>query len=327
MGAEQLSVTSDQQKGVPWRLYHNILVTRLFEDACMRWRKEGKISAQIFPSRGQEAVAVGACLALERSDTVIPSFRTRGAMVSMGVTIAEQLREIVGSRLAAAGSRDAPHHSSWPDRGVMPGSTMIGGHLALAAGLALAMQLEKRDAVSLAFFGDGTLGSGDFHETLHIAGIWGLPLILVCENNGWEMATPWHKVRKQRSLTDYASPYGLATRTVDGNDALDVYHSTRWARTLANGGRSVFLDCLTFRTGTYSSSFGEVRNGFEQELSEWEHRDPLKRMADWLIAQDLATAEELAQLRQAEEERIQASFKEVLAEVRLDSAADNSSKG
>jgi pyruvate dehydrogenase E1 component alpha subunit len=181
---------SDRKSNIDWRLYHNMLVTRLFEDALLRWEHEGKISAQTFPSKGQEAIAIGSCLALEQGDTVIPSFRTRGAMIGMGISIAEQLREFVHSPLAAGDSRDAPHHSSWPERGVMPGSTMIGGHLAMAAGLALAMQNEKQGAVSLAFFGDGTLGSGDLHETMHIAGSWNLPLILVCENNGWEMSTP-----------------------------------------------------------------------------------------------------------------------------------------
>lgn len=151
MESTQTTVNPDRRNTIEWRLYTDMLVTRLFEEASIRWEHEGKMSAQVFPSRGQEAIAVGACLAMERGDTVIPSFRTRGAMVAMGITIAEQLREIMHSPLAAGGSRDAPHHSSWPERGVMPGSTMIGGHLAMAAGLALAMQLEKRGAVSLAF--------------------------------------------------------------------------------------------------------------------------------------------------------------------------------
>ncbi|HXK28476.1 MAG TPA: thiamine pyrophosphate-dependent enzyme, partial [Candidatus Binatia bacterium] len=180
---------NERQKGLEWRLYQNMLTTRLFEDALIRWEHQGKISAQTFPSKGQEAIAIGCCLALERGDAVIPSFRTRGAMVAMGITIVEQLREFIHSPLAAGDSRDAPHHASWPERGVMPGSTMIGGHLAMAAGLALAMQLDRKGEISLAFFGDGTLGSGDLHETMHIAGMSRLPLILVCENNGWEMAT------------------------------------------------------------------------------------------------------------------------------------------
>jgi TPP-dependent pyruvate/acetoin dehydrogenase alpha subunit len=193
---------------------------------------------------------------------------------------------------------------------------MIGGHLPMAAGLALAMQLESQRTVSLAFFGDGTLGSGDFHETLHIAGIWGLPLILVCENNGWEMATPWHKVRKHRSLIPYAEPFGFATRRVDGNDALDVYHSAGWARATALSGRPVLLDCITFRSGTYSSHFGETRPGIEKELAEWEAQDPLKRMGDWLIDHGFAPAADLERVRREEEQRIEDAFHRILAEIK-----------
>ena len=307
---------NDLISSIEWRLYHRMLVTRLFEEALIRWEHEGKIAAQTFPSKGQEAIAIGCCLALEKGDAVIPSFRTRGAMIGMGVGIAKQLREFVHSPLADGDSRDAPHHSSWPELGVMPGSTMIGGHLAMSAGLALAMQSEKQSSVSVAFFGDGTLGSGDLHETMHIAGAWGLPLILVCENNGWEMSTTWSKVRKTRSLIPYAEPFGFAARTVDGNDALDVYHSARWARATALGGQPVFLDCITFRTGLYSSHFGEVRPGIEADLAEAERRDPLKRMADWLIANNSVSADDLERLRRAEDERLEETFAKVLAEVK-----------
>jgi pyruvate dehydrogenase E1 component alpha subunit len=305
-----------QRIRIEWRLYRNMLVTRLFEEALLRWEHEGKIAAQTFPSRGQEAIAIGCCVALEKGDAVIPSFRTRGAMIGMGVSIAEQLREFLHSPLAAGDSRDAPHHSSWPDLGVMPGSTMIGGHLAMSAGLALAMQLERQSAVSVAFFGDGTLGSGDLHETMHIAGAWGLPLVLVCENNGWEMSTPWSKVRKTRSLIPYAEPFGFAARTVDGNDALDVYHSARWARSTALAGQPVFLDCITFRTGLYSSHFGEVRPGIETDRAEAEKRDPLKRLADWLIAEGATTADKLERLMREEHTRLEETLSEVLAEVK-----------
>jgi pyruvate dehydrogenase E1 component alpha subunit len=304
----------DRQETIEWCLYRGMLLTRLFEEALLRWEHEGKISAQTFPSKGQEAIAIGCCLALEKGDAVLPSFRTRGAMIGMGVSIADQLREFVHSPRAAGESRDAPHHSSWPDLGVMPGSTMIGGHLAIGAGVALAMQVDKQASVSAAFFGDGTLGSGDLHETMHIAGAWGLPLIFVCENNGWEMSTPWSKVRSTRSLIPYAEPFGLAARTVDGNDALDVYHSARWARAAALSGQPVFLDCITFRTGLYSSHFGEVRPDIEADLAEWESRDPLKRMAEWLVAHGLASAGDLERAREEERQGIEDAFLQVAAE-------------
>src|SRR5258706_1531268 len=299
---------------IEWRLYQNMLTTRIFEEALLRWEDEGKHAAQTFPSKGQEAIAIGTGLALEKGDDVIPSFRTRGAMVAMGISIEEQLHEFLRTPLAVGDSRDAPHHASWPERGVMPGSTMIGGHLAMAAGIALANQCDRARNVSVAFFGDGTLGSGDLHETMHIAGASGLPLILVCENNGWEMATHWSKVRKQRSLIPYAEPFRVANRLIDGNDALDVYQAARWARETAIGGRPVFLDCLTYRLGLYSSHFGEVRPGVEKELAEAEQRDPLRRLAEWLTANGLASADDFERLQRDEEQRIEAAFDTVKGE-------------
>jgi TPP-dependent pyruvate/acetoin dehydrogenase alpha subunit len=304
----------DRANSIEWRLYRDMLTTRVFEEALLRWEHEGKHAAQTFPSKGQEAIAIGTCLALEKGDDVLPSFRTRGAMVGMGISIEEQIREFLHTPFAVGDSRDAPHHATWPERGVMPGSTMIGGHLAMAAGIALANQCDRKLNVSVAFFGDGTLGSGDLHETMHIAGNWNLPLILVCENNGWEMATNWSKVRKQRSLIPYAEPFGFATRQVDGNDALEVYHAARWARATALNGQPVFLDCFTFRLGLYSSHFGEVRPGIENELAEAEKRDPLTRLADWLIGNGLASATDLEKLRQEEMKRIEEAFKKVAAE-------------
>ncbi len=314
MTSENISNDKDQQNSIEWRLYTNMLTTRVFEEALVRWEHEGKHSAQTFPSKGQEAIAVGTCLALEQGDDVIPSFRTRGAMVAMGVPIVEQIREFFHTPFAVGDARDAPHHASWPERGVMPGSTMIGGHLAMAAGIALADQCDRAGNVSVAFFGDGTLGSGDLYETMHIAGAWNLPLILVCENNGWEMATAWSKVRKSRSLIPYAEPFGFATRNVDGNDALEVYQAARWARATALAGQPVFLDCFTFRLGLYSSHFGEVRSGIEGDLAEWEARDPLKRLGDWLVGKGFASAADLDRLQHEEEKRIDAVFEKVRSE-------------
>ena len=244
-----------------------MLTTRVFEEALVRWEHERKHSAQTFPSKGQEAIAIGSCLALEKGDDVLPSFRTRGAMIGMGIGIEEQLREFLhspGRRRFARCAASCLLARARCDAGIDDDRRPFGHGGGRGAG----QPIRCASNVSVAFFGDGTLGSGDLHETMHIAGAWNLPLILVCENNGWEMATPWPKVRKQRSLIPYAEPFGLASRQVDGNDALDVYQAARWARATALGGQPVFLDCLTFRVGLYSSHFGEVRPGIENDIAE-----------------------------------------------------------
>src|SRR5262245_66694302 len=123
MEPKHSSISLEHEVTVEGLLYRDMLVTRLVEEACIRWEHEGKMSAQVFPSRGQEAIAVGSCQAMEKGDTVIPSFRTRGAMVAMGITLAEQLREIMHSPLAVGVSPDAADPRSWPERGGIPCST------------------------------------------------------------------------------------------------------------------------------------------------------------------------------------------------------------
>ena len=121
-------------------------------------------------------------------------------------------------------------------------------------------------------------------------------------------------MRKQRSLIPYAAPFGLATRQVDGNDALDVYHAARWARATALAGQPVFLDCLTFRMGLYSSHFGEVRTGIENDLAEAAKRDPLQRLGDWLIENGQATSDDLDRLQLEEAQRVEAALDTVRSE-------------
>ena len=121
---------------------------------------------------------------------------------------------------------------------------------------------------------------------------------------------------KHRSLIPYAEPFGFAARSVDGNDPLDVYHSTRWARETALVGQPVFLDCMTFRIGTYSSHFGETRPDIEREMEKWKARDPLVRMAEWLTSHDLASAGDLERFEREEQERIESAFQQVVQEVK-----------
>jgi TPP-dependent pyruvate/acetoin dehydrogenase alpha subunit len=299
-----------------WLIYRDMLRTRLFEDRCVQCYQEGMVQGAVYPSGGQEAIGVGACHALEKGDWVIPSLRTRGAFFARGLSTVEQFRALLGSPKANNAFREPPHHSSSPEYGLVPGSAMIGGHLPVAAGLALSAKLDKRKAVALAFMGDGTLGAGDFYETANIAAVWKLPLIIVCENNRWQIMVPWYRVRVHEETVEYAQTFGLQARQVDGNDALDVYHSTRWAREQALSGQPVYLDCATFRTAIYSTHFGEPRRKKPPNILEWKKRDPVDRMAEWLLSHGIATTDRLSTLRGEVELEIEESLKIVLSEIR-----------
>jgi len=313
------STPADQHSARPapaWLIYRDMVRTRLFEERCVRGYQEGIVRGAVYPSGGQEAIGVAACYALERRDWVIPSLRTRGAFFARGLSTTEQFRALLGSPKANNAFREAPHHSSSPEHGLVPGSTMLGGQLPVAAGLALSAKLDGRSAVALAFMGDGTLGAGDVYETMNIAAVWKLPLIVVCENNHWQIMVPWHRVRVHEETTGYAEAFGLLARQVDGNDAFDVYHSTRWARDRALSGRPVYLDCVTFRTAIYSTQFGEPRRKNPPDTDSWKGRDPVARMAEWLLSNGGRTPDQLSKLREEVALEVEQSLEIVLSEIR-----------
>ncbi|MCW5772111.1 MAG: hypothetical protein KIT16_10785, partial [Rhodospirillaceae bacterium] len=167
----------------PLEFYRIMLRTRLFEEFCMRVRREGKVLGNTYPCLGQEALGVAA-LALAPGDAVFPSYRSRAIVFGKGATVEQHLRELIGAPDSEQGGREVFHHAAFPRIGVMPSSSMIGGWAPTAAGYALTQQLERSGNVTVCVIGDGSLGAGDLHEALNIVGVWKLPFVLMVENNG-----------------------------------------------------------------------------------------------------------------------------------------------
>ena len=285
-----------------------MLRTRLFEEYCMRLRKEGAVLGNTYPCLGQEALGV-AGLALSPGDALFPSYRSRAIVFGKGATAEAHFRELIGDAGAEQAGREVFHHAAFPGIGVMPSSSMIGGWAPTAAGYALTQQIERDGNVSVCVIGDGSFGAGDLHETLNIVGMWKLPFVLMVENNGYQVSAAWNRMRAQRALEPYVGPYGFVTRPVDGNNAFDVYHSMAWARAEALAGRPAMLDCFTYRMGGYSSHFGEPRTGIDDELAEWKRRDPILFMENWLERHGGLSKKAVAALRQEEERAIDAAWR------------------
>ena len=254
--------------------YRMMLRVRLFEAFCIDLRKRNEVIGNTYPSLGQEAIGVAA-LALGEQDVVFPSYRSRPIVFGKGVTAEDHFIELVGGRDSLLEGREVFHHCSWPKKGLMPASSMIGGWAPMAAGYALAQQLDGEPGITMLCFGDGTFGAGDLHETLNLIGVWKLPVLLVCENNGYQVSAPWNAMRVQRGMTPYVEPHGFECHEVDGNDADAVFEAALAARRTVAAGKPVLLDCFTYRMGGYSSHFAEPRTGHEAEKAEWEKRDPI----------------------------------------------------
>ena len=258
------------------QLYRLMVRIRLFEEFCTGLRERNEVVGNTYPALGQEATGAIA-LALNPQDVVFPSYRSRPAFFGRGITAEDHFTELLATPGSKLHGHEVFHHASWPAKGVMPGSSMIGGWLPMAAGYALAQKLEGGTGITACHMGDGTFGAGDMHETLNLVGLWKLPFLLVCENNGYQVSQHWSKMRVQRAMKPYFEPHGFACMEVDGNDALAVYEAAQEARRKAASGIPVLIDCFTYRMGGYSSHLPEPRTGVEQEKAEWADKDPIQR--------------------------------------------------
>ena len=306
-------VPVDALGGLALEFYRVMVRTRLFERFCMRLRAAAEVLGNTYPSLGQEALGA-AGLALAADDVVFPSYRSRPICFGKGVSVMAHLRELVGAGGAVLGGREVFHHAMFLEHGIMPGSSMIGGWVPTAAGHALALKLDRSDAVTVCCVGDGVLGAGDLHEALNMVGVWKLPFVLLVENNGYQVASSWDMVRTRRALAPYVEPYGFLTRPVDGNDAFDVYQSMVWARRTALAGTPAMLDCHTFRMGDYASHFAVARRSIEADLAAWGRRDPIDLIARWLAENSGIVARELEEVSEAEQAAIEDAYAAVCAE-------------
>jgi TPP-dependent pyruvate/acetoin dehydrogenase alpha subunit len=250
-------------------------------------------------SSGEEAVAVGVCAGLRPEDMLLSSGRAIGPAIARGLDAGAVLAELLGKAGGPCRGRAGRGHLSQPSLGFFGAYAVVGGNLGVAAGVALAAQLEKKQTIVACIFGDGACGSGVLYESLNLAAIWKLPLVFVCDNNQYSVASPASSMLAPRRLSDVAAPFGIPGHTVDGMDVLLVRSAMLEAAKLARtGGGPTFLECISYRFFPHSTLTKETRP--TAELEHWRARCPIEtlkaRLADRLSADDLARlAGEVAQ--------------------------------
>lgn len=263
-------VTDAADAGERLRRLRSMLLLRTFEAALLRQPKPG---FQLL-SRGEEAIAVGICAVLERRDPLLCSGRSIGPALARGVPAGGMLAELVGKDGGPNRGRAGRAHVSMPSIGLFGAHGVVGGNLTVAAGVALAQQQLGTGAVALCVFGDGACGAGTLHETLNIAALWRLPLVLVCNNNGYAVSTPVRDALAPARLIELASPFGVPARLVDGTDVDAVAAATAEAVAAArSGGGPRFLEFQCARMSTHSTLTREERA--PMEVQELPARDPL----------------------------------------------------
>jgi acetoin:2,6-dichlorophenolindophenol oxidoreductase subunit alpha len=301
------------------RMYHALWRIRLFETQVQRLAAAGEIPGFPHLSTGQEAVAVGVCAHLSKDDVLFTSHRGHGHVLAKGADLQATFAEILGRENGLCRGRGGSMHLVDAANGVLGATGVVAGNLALAAGAAWASQSQGKGNISVVFFGDGATGAGAFHETLNLAALWRLPVLFVCENNGYAEFTSREEHSNVTHVSSFAVPYSIATKTIDGNDLPTVHAAAGEAiEKLRTGEGPYLLECMTFRmAGHYVGDAQHYRS--KEELAAIREKCPIERLKRELAKQGVK-AEELESIGERARQDVQQAVDAARAGSRPDPA-------
>lgn len=255
--------------------------------------RQGKVLGGVYVGRGQEAICVGAGLAVRDQDVLFPCHRDLGMYFIRGVHPRQVFAQYMGRVGGLTRGRDGNMHMGDLDRRIVAIISAMAASIPVAAGAAMAEKYKGTDNIALVVFGDGATSRGDWHEGINLAAVQKAPLVLVCNNNQYAYSTPLHKQMACAHVADRAPGYGIPAEIVDGNDVLAVHAATRRAAAHARAGRGPYLiECKTFRMTGHSAHDGAdyVPPAL---FREWEQRDPIRRLRARMMERSLAEEGEL----------------------------------
>ena len=286
------------------QLYELLCFTRLADQRALDLQREGRLGT--YPSSlGQEAAQVGSGFALRSDDWIFPAFRELGVFLCQDYPLDLIYRYWTGDERGL--------HS--PEGiNIFPMCIAVGTHVLHAAGAAMAARYRGDEVVAAAFLGDGGTSKGDFHEALNMAGVYQLPLVVICQNNQWAISVARSAQTAADTLAQKAIAYGIPGIQVDGNDVLAVYRATHEAVERARqGGGPTFIECETYRMADHTTADDARRYRDPQEVERWRERDPLLRMRRFLVQQRLWSDGDQEQLELALKERLAAAVEKAEA--------------
>jgi len=285
-------------------LLRTMIRVRAFEERVRDLFAAGRLPGFVHLSIGQEAVAAGACGALRRDDYVLSTHRGHGHLVAKGADPARMMAELYAKRTGSCRGKGGSMHIADASVGVLGANGVVAGGLTVSAGVGLSIKQRRSGQVCLCFFGDGAANRGPVHEAVNLAVIWSLPVIFLCENNGWASSTPHRYACAVSDIAARASGYGLEGVVVDGMDVLAVYRAVRAAVDRAReGGGPAFIEAKVVRwQGHYEGDPQGYRN--KDEVVDGKARDPIQQLAAALVAEGILRAEDVADLQRAAQEEI-----------------------
>ncbi len=264
--------------GELWReIYRRMVRIRTFEDEASRLASKGEIPGALHTAAGQEGEIVGACMALRPDDYMVGNHRSHGHPIGKGAALRPLMAELFGKQTGVCHGKGGSMHLADFSVGSLGETSIVGSGMPVAVGAALGSKLKGNDRVTLCFFGDGASNEGTFHESLNLAAIWSLPVIFLCENNGYGATTPASTVMSVANVADRAKAYAIPGAIVDGQDAIAVYERVLQAVDRARRGEGpTLVEAKTYRYADHAVNLGP---GFAidrgHELAQWRRRDPI----------------------------------------------------
>ena len=288
-------------------LLRQMWLIRAFEEKVSALYAAREIVGLLHLGIGQEGVAVGVCSLLDADDAVYGGHRSHGHAIAKGADLKRLMAELAGRATGYCHGKGGSMHVVAAETGFVTASGVVGGTVPLALGAAFAAKENGAGRVAVVFFGDGAGQSGPFHESLNIASLWQLPVIFVCENNGYAEFTPLSAHTRVERLARHADTYGIPSATVDGNDILAVRESTGRAVDNARAGKGpTFVECLTYRLrGHYEGDPGKYRQ--LSQLADWKKKDPIARFTRALRRRRAASAEDFEKAERDARDRVEAA--------------------
>ena len=293
-------------------LYEALLLPRMIEEKMLLLLRQGRIS-KWFSGIGQEAVAVGATLALRDDDWILPLHRNLGVFTARGFPLPRLFAQWQGKADGYTKGRDRSFHFGAPEHHVVGMISHLGSMLGVADGLALAGRMIGDDAIALVFSGDGGTSQGDFHEAVNLAAVWDLPVIFLIENNGYALSTPSRDQFRCARLADRAAGYGIEGITIDGNDIVAVNRAIARAAAAARAERRpIIVEAMTFRRRGHEEASG-VAYVPPELIKQWEEKDPVALFERRLIEEGVLDDATIAAIRAAQKEEIEAGVDHMMS--------------
>jgi len=281
-----------------------MMLIRAYEEKIVELQAGGKMAIGTCTAVGQEASAVGVVSALGADDRILTNHRSAGHLLARGADPGRILAEVMGKSTGYCKGKSGSLHISAKELGVVLTSTIVGAELSLATGVALAKTMLREPGIVACFFGDGAACEGVFHESLNLASVWNLPILYVCENNQWQAYVHRRETMVNDHVSAWAAGYGMASRTVDGNDVEAVHAAAAQAvAAIRETGKPFLLETWTYRQrGHYEPDDQAYVD--PQELAQWRAKDPIASMQKHLLWQGGIDDAGIAAMQARVDERI-----------------------